>query len=215
MRELSARYWKPATTLLLSVYAALSTIVQAQMTEGIPAIAGSANVRIILICICVFVVLAIRFPRVAVAITRAFLGPADPTARGSITPIFRGPSPYNREGASVFFGRDQDRDRCVATIENNPLTILDGESGCGKTSFLQASVIPSLDRRFRIIEHPAAEGVRELIDIANTPDDVYGHRTVMILDQFRVSLFQFQKLKGNKLWRTWHLWCPLIMCMQY
>lgn len=60
-------------------------------------------------------------------------------------------SPYKRldyyrpEDSAIFFGREQDIERLAALIHAHRLVLLFGASGTGKTSLLQAGVIPRLE----------------------------------------------------------------------
>jgi hypothetical protein len=62
---------------------------------------------------------------------------------------FVGPRPFTRnsEDRIRFFGRDYETDEIVAFIQTNPLSIVFGKSGVGKTSIFNAHVIPVLEKR--------------------------------------------------------------------
>ena len=53
---------------------------------------------------------------------------------------------YQPEDKDVFWGRDVEKREVADTILNNFSTILSGSSGCGKTSLINAGVIPILDK---------------------------------------------------------------------
>ena len=46
---------------------------------------------------------------------------------------YRGLAPFTEADAALFFGREKTRRVVVANMESEPLTILDGPSGVGKT----------------------------------------------------------------------------------
>jgi WD40 repeat protein len=52
--------------------------------------------------------------------------------------------PYSEDDADFFFGRDEERWIVAANLRADRLTILYGPSGVGKTSLLQAGVLPDL-----------------------------------------------------------------------
>lgn len=58
-----------------------------------------------------------------------------------------GPRPFVREDASVFFGRDREAKELLSLIIAHPVVLLYSQSGAGKTSLLNARVIPLLEGR--------------------------------------------------------------------
>jgi phospholipase C len=58
---------------------------------------------------------------------------------------YRGLQPFDKEDADYFFGRLVDRERIVSNLRVAPLTVLYGASGVGKTSVIQAGVVPALE----------------------------------------------------------------------
>ncbi len=59
---------------------------------------------------------------------------------------FPGMAPYTREEVSIFEGREEEIDKLVTYVHANPITLLIGESGAGKTSLIQAGIFPVLDK---------------------------------------------------------------------
>ena len=55
---------------------------------------------------------------------------------------YPGSQPFQREQQRIFFGREQDIENLYRTINLNDLTVLYGDSGLGKSSLLNAGVIP-------------------------------------------------------------------------
>jgi WD40 repeat protein len=51
---------------------------------------------------------------------------------------------YGEEHRLYFFGRNAEADELLLRVQNNPLTILYGRSGLGKTSLLRAGLLPRL-----------------------------------------------------------------------
>jgi WD40 repeat protein len=62
---------------------------------------------------------------------------------------YRGLVPFSEDDASVFFGRDRERQIIVANLLAYRLTLLYGESGVGKTSVLRAGAVHQLRRQSR------------------------------------------------------------------
>jgi hypothetical protein len=62
---------------------------------------------------------------------------------------YKGFAYYDAEDTLLFAGRDEDVDNCVAYLaEGNTRTfLLHGNTGCGKSSFLRAALIPALESR--------------------------------------------------------------------
>jgi hypothetical protein len=60
---------------------------------------------------------------------------------------YKGPESYQVEDAALFFGRDRDAERLGASILSSRLTLMHAQSGAGKTSLLNAEVIPALEKK--------------------------------------------------------------------
>lgn len=60
---------------------------------------------------------------------------------------FPGPSPFSRSEARLFFGRDAEASKLVSMIIAHPVALLYAQSGAGKTSLINAKVIPLLEQR--------------------------------------------------------------------
>lgn len=58
---------------------------------------------------------------------------------------FKGVSTYEEEDKNIFFGRSDETAELVEKIKNNCLTLIYGKSGIGKSSLLNAGVIPHLN----------------------------------------------------------------------
>lgn len=70
---------------------------------------------------------------------------------------YKGPESYQVEDAELFFGRDNEARQLTAKILSSRLTLMHAQSGTGKTSLLNARVIPDLEARgwtpVRILPH--------------------------------------------------------------
>lgn len=60
---------------------------------------------------------------------------------------YKGPESYQTEDADLFFGRDREAAQLVTRILSSRFTLVHAQSGAGKTSLLNARVIPGLERR--------------------------------------------------------------------
>jgi hypothetical protein len=63
------------------------------------------------------------------------------------TKPYKGPESYQPEDAPLFFGRDQEADQLIARVASSRFTLLHALSGAGKTSLLNARVLPGLESR--------------------------------------------------------------------
>ena len=62
---------------------------------------------------------------------------------------FRGLRPFVERHAAMFFGRDAEIDACVERLRHEPLMTIVGASGAGKSSLVQAGIIPRLREQGR------------------------------------------------------------------
>ncbi len=60
---------------------------------------------------------------------------------------YPGSKPFEKEQSGIFFGRDEDIESLYQTVNVNTMTILHGKSGLGKTSLLNAGVVPRFTDR--------------------------------------------------------------------
>jgi tetratricopeptide (TPR) repeat protein len=57
---------------------------------------------------------------------------------------YKGPESYQPEDAALFFGREKEADQLIAKVLSSRITLLHAQSGAGKTSLLNARIIPGL-----------------------------------------------------------------------
>lgn len=60
---------------------------------------------------------------------------------------YPGVKPFTQEDSHLFFGRNQDIQQLVRYLRTEDLVVLHGKSGLGKTSLIQAGVIPQLEAK--------------------------------------------------------------------
>lgn len=144
LRQWVARYWRPLLSWLAGMFVVLNAL-QALPLAGVsvPGITGSAwqtGLGLLLFMLA-------RFPRLARRATRVILGPPQPPP--ALPTLFRGPRPYGREDALP--GRQREADDCWRRLRDVPFFILEGESGCGKSSLLNAALLPRAQQEFRVV----------------------------------------------------------------
>jgi len=140
------------------------------------------------------------------------------------------PSPYKRLAAfderdsHLFFGREEDTDRLLVAVQKSSLLVVIGPSGVGKSSLVQAGLVPALrasgdwaTARFRPGSDPfralavallQAEGVQATVEsLRKRVDDVRGGRLVGLLSDLHAAtdrrlllvLDQMEELFGPEL----------------
>ncbi len=141
VRQLGAKYWQPVVTLIASA-SAIGKV-------AYDALQGSLTSQTwILIGVAVLIIVVIRFPRLAIRFTRLILGP--PPVLTNPRRIFRGPLPY-LSGENLP-GRQADVDQCFLLLQQEPFFLLEGESGCGKSSILNAALLPLAREKYQVVE---------------------------------------------------------------
>jgi hypothetical protein len=127
LRRLGAHYWKPVLSIGAAIPAALNTLKISGLPIGdLPSIGATPLIKWLTIGIGIFVIAIIRFPRVALVITRLIVGPPPPPA--STERVFRGLKPYFN--GDKLPGRPKDIEHCLEFIKHHSFFVLDGESGC-------------------------------------------------------------------------------------
>jgi len=58
-----------------------------------------------------------------------------------------GPRPFDRQDEALFFGRERESSDLISLVIAHPATLLYSQSGAGKTSLLQARLVPLLEAR--------------------------------------------------------------------
>jgi WD40 repeat protein len=77
-----------------------------------------------------------------------------------------GPRPFNPEDSEFFFGRDAEADKLLSLITAHPVVLLYSPSGAGKTSLLNARLIPLLRREGFDVLPPARVQSQTQINLA-------------------------------------------------
>ena len=145
LRQWLARYWRRLVSWLTVIFVLLN-ILKALGLEGVqvPGVTG----RPWPIVLGLGLLILVRFPRLARLLTRLILGP--PQAPATLPTLFRGPRPYPDRRTSC-----PDARRSATTAGSSsaraPFFILEGESGCGKSSLLNAALLPLAQQVFRVV----------------------------------------------------------------
>ena len=91
---------------------------------------------------------------------------------------YLGPRPFEREDQQRFFGRERESSELLSRVIAHPAVLLYSQSGAGKTSLLNASLIPLLEQEgFEIL--PTAR-VRGLV-----PKDIPAEKITSVAESYR------------------------------
>ena len=79
-----------------------------------------------------------------------------------------GPRAFDEADQAIFFGRDDESRQLAALVIAHRAVLLYAQSGAGKTSLLQASLVPALKRRKKVVALPIGRVAGETRDdVAN------------------------------------------------
>lgn len=88
---------------------------------------------------------------------------------------FVGPRPFERSDASLFFGRRRERRQLLSLLIAYRTVLLYAVSGAGKTSLLNAALIPALEREegFEVLPVARVRGMKADLALPSAPRNVY------------------------------------------
>ncbi|MCB0263650.1 MAG: ATP-binding protein [Calditrichaeota bacterium] len=112
----------------------------------------------------VFALVLTRNSRIVRTINRWILG--DQSFLLNKQRLFRGPRPYDRGDYGNLPGREIEISDCVEAICQKRFYIIEGESGCGKSSLISAGVVPELEKNFRVVRARLANQPFRRLDAA-------------------------------------------------
>ena len=99
---------------------------------------------------------------------------------------YRGLAAFTQADAGVFFGRERAAIAFVNQLRTQPLLAVVGPSGTGKSSFVQAGVIPALPEGWRaVVVRPGPSPIAALAALAgSSAPGVRDGTLVIVIDQF-------------------------------
>jgi WD40 repeat protein len=116
------------------------------------------------------------------------------TAAAQTTPIepYVGPRSFRKEQRAFFFGRDEEADELVSIITAHSAVLLYSQSGAGKTSLLNAQLIPKLEEEEYVHVLPPMRVQGQL-----PPTFKIGRNTNIFVLNALMSCGQFDLTKSN------------------
>lgn len=109
---------------------------------------GTGKLEIGAVVIAALIWAVARFPRLRFGLSRIFFGKSRAVTTEAPL-LFRGLQPY-RTGEQLP-GRRVDGERCALLLGEQEFLVLEGESGCGKSSLLNAILLPKAAELFRTV----------------------------------------------------------------
>jgi tetratricopeptide (TPR) repeat protein len=90
-----------------------------------------------------------------------------------------GPSPFERKDRHIFFGRTREANELISLIVSHSEVLLYAQSGAGKTSLINAKIMPGLEEeRFEVFPLARVQGPIQGAD-ANATKNIYVFHTLM------------------------------------
>jgi len=148
LRKLIGHYWRPLLVLIGPIVCAAWTSLQWLFDVKGP----SATAIVLILLLAVGAFFLVRCSSISITVTRWIVGPPKPLRNVGL--IFRGPRPYTdtHEDQERFYGRRKEIEECWQIIQNSSFVVVDGETGCGKSSLLSAGVLAKAKEKYHIIE---------------------------------------------------------------
>ncbi len=109
---------------------------------------------------------------------------------------YRGLMSFGSEDAALFFGREEQAEALANRIRREPLVTVTGPSGGGKTSLLQAGVLPQLGELRAVVLRPGAEPLQGL---ARRLHEAFGGE--LAWDEVEAAARSNPAGLGEQLWR--------------
>ncbi len=107
---------------------------------------------------------------------------------------FMGLSSYNEEDASLFYGRDRVVETLHCKVLKQPLIVVSGASGTGKSSVIKAGVLPALRQSgYHILPiiRPGKEPLQTILtELPDFDQQIAKGPTVLVIDQYEELITQ-------------------------
>ena len=164
---------------------------------------GSLNVRVLGISagVIVGVLMLVRLRLTRNLLARLLL-PA-PREQHVDELIFRGPLPYTSDDENRLPCRGKEITALWQLIQKHSFVVVDGESGCGKSSLVAAGVLPQAVERYRVEDLRVGDGdAQRLLDAVDQADSQQAdaHKPVLLcLDQFEEVFVNVPDQRREKL----------------
>lgn len=113
---------------------------------------------------------------------------ANNTSLPSDVKPYVGPVPFERKDQALFFGRQHEVEELFSLLTAHPVVLLYSQSGAGKTSLLNAGLIPVLEEaRFQVIGSARVRGQLPA-DLDYKQINPYAYNALKSLPQLRLNL---------------------------
>ncbi|HSS01663.1 MAG TPA: serine/threonine-protein kinase, partial [Kofleriaceae bacterium] len=139
---------------------------------------------------------------------------------------YRGLSAFSPDDAEMFFGRERETATFVNRLRTHPVAAVVGPSGVGKSSFVQAGVIPALPAGWRAITsrpgplplaaliarlHAAGIATPTATDAPDSQSGTDDRRTQLAVDDLRAQVAADREVLGAILRAEGHARGPLVL----
>ena len=132
---------------------------------------------------------------------------------------YQGLEPFTQQESDLFFGRDELTNGLIDRVKNDPLTVVTGASGSGKSSLVRAGLIPEMQEEQEWLILPVirplgslSQALTPLLEMLKIDPDTLdkqgihaleepwrdwvkrhaGHRCLLVIDQFEEMITQWQ-----------------------
>lgn len=112
---------------------------------------------------------------------------------------YPGVRPFQRSQANVFFGREKDRVELLQLLDGDKITVLYSKSGLGKSSLLNAALVPDVEAEGKLVPFSFRLGAWTK-GKEETPLDVVTHSLAQMAGNQQTFLDQIAQPGMNPIW---------------